>query len=62
MEDDNLVIEKRNIVPEWLVTVTPLSKYLAMALFVTLPFIGFILGMNYQKAISSVASPLDVTK
>lgn len=29
--------------------VTPLSKYLVMALFITLPFIGFWLGMQYQK-------------
>lgn len=31
--------------------VTPLSKYFAMALFVMLPFIGFILGMKYQTVI-----------
>lgn len=32
--------------------VTPLSKYLAMALFVALPFVGFILGTKYQRNIS----------
>ncbi len=30
-------------------TVTPLSKAIALALFVALPFIGFALGRNYQK-------------
>jgi hypothetical protein len=36
--------------------VTPLSKYLALALFVALPFAGFWLGMSYGKSyyISSV--------
>lgn len=33
-------------------TVTTLSKILALALFVSLPFIGFYLGINYQKAVS----------
>lgn len=28
--------------------VTTLSKYVALALFVALPFIGFALGMKYQ--------------
>lgn len=32
--------------------VTPLSKYLAMVLFVALPFIGFVLGVRYQKNVS----------
>ena len=35
--------------PNSFTTVTPLSKTLAMLLFVSLPFIGFILGINYQK-------------
>jgi hypothetical protein len=36
--------------PGWeqqLSTVTPFSKYLAMALFVVLPFLGFYLGVSY---------------
>ncbi|KKQ37844.1 MAG: Proteinase inhibitor I2 [Candidatus Roizmanbacteria bacterium GW2011_GWA2_37_7] len=33
-----------------LTAVTPLSKILAGILFVTLPFLGFYLGMGYQKA------------
>ena len=32
--------------------VTPLSKCLAMALFVFLPFFGFFLGMKYQQSIT----------
>lgn len=35
--------------PASLTTVTPLSKFIAMVLFVSLPFIGFYLGMEYQK-------------
>jgi len=31
--------------------VTTFSKLLAMALFIALPFIAFILGMKYQKAL-----------
>ena len=30
-------------------SVTPFSKYLAMALFVALPFIGFWVGLNYKE-------------
>jgi hypothetical protein len=29
--------------------VTTLSKFLAMALFIILPFLAFVLGMKYQK-------------
>jgi len=32
-------------------TVTPLSKAIALALFVALPFIGFYLGRQYQHAV-----------
>jgi hypothetical protein len=35
--------------PTSLTTVTPLSKYLAMMLFISLPFLGFYFGMQYQK-------------
>ena len=35
--------------PKELTTVTPLSKYLAMVVFVTLPIVGFFLGMRYQE-------------
>ena len=40
------------------VTVTPLSKMLALLLFIFLPFIGFYLGMQYQKS----QMPLGQTK
>lgn len=30
-------------------TVTPLSKTIALILFIALPFLGFYLGMEYQK-------------
>ena len=30
-------------------TVTPLSKAIALVMFITFPFIGFYLGMQYQK-------------
>ena len=35
--------------PKELTIITPLSKYLAMALFIILPFIGFSLGIRYQQ-------------
>lgn len=38
--------------PNPLTTVTPLSKTLALILFVVLPFLGFYLGMRYQLALS----------
>lgn len=34
--------------PKWATTVTPLSKALALFIFITFPIIGFILGMQYQ--------------
>lgn len=37
--------------PKSLTTVTPLSKTLAMILFIALPFLGFLLGMQYQEVI-----------
>ena len=35
--------------PKELTTVTTLSKYLAMVVFIALPFVGFFLGMRYQE-------------
>lgn len=34
--------------PRSLTTVTPFSKLLAAILFITLPFVGFYLGLHYQ--------------
>lgn len=38
-------------IPRSFTTITPISKALAMGLFVTFPFLGFWLGINYQNAI-----------
>lgn len=35
--------------PKELTTVTKLSKYLALFLFIALPFVGFFLGVRYQE-------------
>ena len=32
--------------------VTPLSKGIALALFIAMPFIGFCLGVKYQKIVN----------
>lgn len=37
------------VLPKYLTTVTSFSKYLAMFLFVVFPFLGFYIGLNYQK-------------
>lgn len=42
---------KKKLSKTW-TTVTPLSKFLAMALFIALPFVGFYLGVQYQKNIT----------
>lgn len=38
-------------VPKWAGTVTPLSKTLAMIIFITFPIIGFLFGMFYEGAL-----------
>ena len=38
--------------PKSLTTVTPFSKFLAMALFILLPLVGFYAGSEYQKIFS----------
>ncbi|NTU47026.1 hypothetical protein HGA88_05355 [Candidatus Roizmanbacteria bacterium] len=40
--------------PSTLTTATPLSKGLAMVLFILLPFVGFYLGMKYNEGIQTV--------
>jgi hypothetical protein len=35
-------------------TVTPLSKAIAIVLFVAFPFLGFVLGMAYQQNLCSL--------
>lgn len=49
MEEQNQVSGEANRFPKWLSTVTPLSKILAMILFITLPFLGFYLGYKYAE-------------
>ena len=44
----------RTMLPEYMTTVTPFSKALAMVLFVSLPFVGFILGMLYQQILFGI--------
>src|ERR1700722_4333837 len=39
--------------PKELTIVTPFSKYLAMFLFILLPFFTFFMGINYQKKLDS---------
>jgi len=35
--------------PENFTTITPFSKYLALTILVLFPFMGFYLGIQYQK-------------
>jgi hypothetical protein len=42
--------------PRWAITVTPLSKALAMFFFILFPFIGFYLGINYQRSVDKINS------
>jgi hypothetical protein len=35
-------------------TVTPLSKALALALFIALPFVGFYLGWSLKNSLSAI--------
>ena len=46
-----MIMAKKNkvVFPKELTTVTTLSKLVAMALFVLLPFIGFIFGLKYRN-------------
>lgn len=37
-------------------TVTPLSKALALVLFISLPFLGFYLGFKYQNQFSTISN------
>lgn len=49
--------------PKELTTVTTFSKYLALSLFIILPFLGFYLGRQFQKTIDdSFRPPVVVTR
>lgn len=41
--------------PKELTTVTKTSKILAFIVFITLPFLGFFAGMNYQASLNSIS-------
>lgn len=43
-------------------TVTPLSKSIALAMFVLLPILGFLFGMYYQHLIDVSTSPQIIVK
>jgi hypothetical protein len=49
---------KTPAVPESLTTVTPLSKALATALFILLPFMGFLFGVQYQSTSVQTVLPI----
>lgn len=42
--------------PKSLTTITPLSKALAMILFILFPFVGFYLGVQYEKKLNPQTS------
>lgn len=48
--------------PKELTTVTFLSKSIAMLLFITLPILAFIFGMNYQAQLSTPSPTKSVSK
>lgn len=48
--EENIV--ETNPKPNPLTTVTPLSKFIALILFISLPFLGFYLGTRYQNAVA----------
>lgn len=51
MNSENIE-NKTNLIKKQFTTVTPLSKYVAMALFVILPFVGFWMGMQYTSELN----------
>lgn len=42
-------------------TVTPLSKFIAMVLFIIFPFVGFYLGLQYQKNLDLPYSTIQIS-
>lgn len=42
--------KRRSNFPRWLITVTPFSKMLALAMFVVFPIIAFYFGRYYEKS------------
>lgn len=48
------MFRRKRRLPKSLTTVTTLSKIIALILFISMPFIGFYLGRNYQKGIDDI--------
>jgi hypothetical protein len=48
--------------PKWSTTVTPLSKTIALIIFTSFPFLGFFLGILYQKLQPATIQYLPETK
>lgn len=48
--------KQKKSLPKSLTTVTPLSKTIAFILFILFPFIGFYLGMQYQKTMDAATA------
>lgn len=44
----------RYTLPKSLTTVTTFSKIIALILFILMPFIGFYIGIKYQKTLDSM--------
>ncbi len=60
--DDEPFVKKGFDWKKQLTTVTPFSKYLALALFVALPFIGFFLGVKYESVRVMIYDPIIVER
>lgn len=58
--EENIVTQTPK--PNPLTTVTPLSKTLALILFIALPFLGFYLGMRYQKLVTFQSAATNTVK
>lgn len=56
MNPSSKPIKQNSRLPSSLTTVTPFSKLFALILFILLPFIGFYLGIQYQKNVTSHTS------
>ena len=46
--------------PKWATTVTPLSRTIALALFILLPIVSFYFGMQYQKKVVQINQNVSV--
>jgi|GEM_PF-5288413 len=60
--DNEPFVKKRFDWRKHFLTVTPLSKYLAMALFVFLPFAAFVFGMKYEDVRVTKYEPIIVER